>query len=189
MPFVLPFSPGKVNSWTFLIFCKSANFLGGRQTDKFREIRTINSGIYLYRLVYVRGIRWQVKQIMFPGSRGITQGINVNGKPHDLAVASERLHFKSNWHGPGLEVAGNGGDAATWYPCMKADCFSLCLFLFFLSPFLQGVPEAPAAEVYSACKDGHKAGLNVEKHFWQYLLGHYDQCQTLSSVALNSIKV
>lgn len=33
---------------------------------------------------------------MLQGSRGITPGINVNGKPHDLAVASERLHFKSN---------------------------------------------------------------------------------------------
>lgn len=40
---------------------------------------------------------------MLQGSHGITLGINVNGKPHDLALASERLHFKSNRHGPGLE--------------------------------------------------------------------------------------
>lgn len=76
-------------------------------------------------------------------------------------------------------------DIHAWKQTVSLSVF----FFFFLSLFLQGIPEAPAAEVYSACKDGHKAGFNVEKHFWQYLLGHYDQCQTLSSVALNSIKV
>lgn len=42
---------------------------------------------------------------MLHSSRGITLGINVNGKPHNLAVAPEHLHFKSNWHDSGLEEA------------------------------------------------------------------------------------
>lgn len=33
---------------------------------------------------YVAGLQWH------------NPGINVNGKPHDLAFASERLRFKSN---------------------------------------------------------------------------------------------
>lgn len=53
----------------------------------------------------VSRIRWQGKQIILQGSHGITLGINVNGKPHDLAVASEQLHFKSNRHDLGLEDA------------------------------------------------------------------------------------
>lgn len=43
---------------------------------------------------------------MLQGSGGITPGINVNRKPHDLAFALERLRFESNRHGPSLEDAG-----------------------------------------------------------------------------------
>lgn len=58
-------------------------------------------------------------------------------EPHDLAVASEQLHFKSNWHGPALEVAGDRvvqpPDTHSWKQTLSLPlvCFSV-LFCFFV---------------------------------------------------------
>lgn len=82
-------------------------------------------------------IRWQGKQIMLPGSRGITQGINVNGKPHDLAAASEQLHFKSNWHGPSL---GEAREKVMQAPDTHADTQSVFFFFIFLYRVSQRPP-------------------------------------------------
>lgn len=90
---------------------------------------------------------------MMQGSNGITLGINVNGKPHDLPVTSEQLHFKSNWDSPGLEAAAE--------TVMKAPDTQMACFLPFY-PFRAsqeppvGFPPLPEAH-------GVKEELSVEQ--------------------------
>lgn len=76
-------------------------------------------------------------------------------KPHDLAVASEQLHFKSNWHGPSLEEVGETVMQASDTHAWKQSGF------FFFS--FQGIPEAPT-KVPSARRDEQgRVELNVEQ--------------------------
>lgn len=113
----------------------------------FWTLQACRRGLWKVKSIdgHMRGIRWQVKQIMSQGSCGITLGINVNGKPHDLAVASERLHFKSNWHGPCLEVA---SEAVMQAPDTHA-CKSACFSPHSPTTPLQGIPEVLGTEVSS----------------------------------------
>lgn len=107
-------------------------------------------------------------------------------EPHDLAVASEQLHLKSNWHGPSLEVAGDGvmppPDTHPWKERLSLPLVC-CSYGLVVSP--QGIPEASAAEVYCAVLVKTVVGRQRQ---WQYLLWHHVQCQHSSSFGLNSIK-
>lgn len=78
---------------------------------------------------------------MFQDSCGITESINANGKKknHHLPFAFKQLPFKSKWRGPSLELAGEGGDVGTWYPCIKQPVYY----------FYMGTQEAPGSKVSS----------------------------------------
>lgn len=117
----------------------------------------MKSELCLHRLVY--GSDGRSNRLRFWALVALPWALMLM-EAHDLAVASEQLHFKSNWHGPGLEVAGDGvvqpPDTRSWKQTLSLPlvCFSL-LFCFFSSGYPRSL-SCPGA-LWGACEDGREA--------------------------------
>lgn len=97
---------------------------------EFYWIRTMKSELCLHR--FAIWIRRQIKPITFLASSSITLSINVNGSTWPcscLWAASFEIQLTWTSSGSGWRL----GDAATWYPGMKAVAFSLW-FVFLFPP-------------------------------------------------------